>query len=789
MIHEALHVDAAVDAIRDDISDDLRVLGVDVKNVNVQRIIEEKLIRDSIDIIARESGAFSDVKNYTNISTIIKNYYNAPQLNTPVSNEEKAIIRGYFKDSYSGPEIEIDGRLVSLGEDGNLVVAGLAAGSAAGGPGSDSILGQGLVSPSNPIIEETDHGGHDFSEVEYGPGGERHYNDANGRELWNDVDYVGTHITESGGSRTTSREVGGYTHTVTAPSGGPSVTYTESLPSTEFDWFGGADIPIILDLDGDGIELTFGENIFFDIDGDGYRERTSWASADDGFLVIDLNADGTRGAGDGIIDQADELVWANWIGAEFTTDLQALSLLEQLEGWGNNDGVLNAQDAVWNELRVWRDIDQDGETDAGELFILGQVVTSWVDTQDNSQTGLGITSINLSYDNGSSFDDHDDNITVFGNTLFGEASYSVVSNANGTSHTMFGGVGDVALSNDELGYRRVETSLGYTIEFESGEELRYAELDGSTPAHINLATEWLHGATGDGRSNTLNATGHSLATQISGGDGNDTITGGQLDDMISGDAGADILLGADGNDVLFFDEFDTTVDGGTGEDIGVYTSNAALTMSLFHHNIETLFSGDGADNLSGGGVNAAALAIHGGGGADIIHGGELSDTLSGDDGNDYISDHFGDDSLLGGAGSDTLSGGVGDDTLLGGEDGDTLNGGDDDDFLLGGHGADALTGGSGDDYLDGGSENDVLDGGYGDDILRGGDGNDTLTAGHGDDRLKGGAGNDSLIAGDGADALYGEDGNDTFFANATQTGYGNLWRPWKRCSAPEWRPI
>ena len=61
----------------------------------------------------------------------------------------------------------------------------------------------------------------------------------------------------------------------------------------------GTQAPVLLDLDGDGIEVVFGEDIYFDTDGDGFVEKTAWAAADDGFLVIDLNADGTRGAGDG----------------------------------------------------------------------------------------------------------------------------------------------------------------------------------------------------------------------------------------------------------------------------------------------------------------------------------------------------------------------------------------------------------------------------------------------------------------------------------------------------------
>jgi pimeloyl-ACP methyl ester carboxylesterase len=60
--------------------------------------------------------------------------------------------------------------------------------------------------------------------------------------------------------------------------------------------------PIILDLDGDGIEFISSADItiFFDMDGDGRRERTGWITADDGFLALDANANGK-------VDNIDEL--------------------------------------------------------------------------------------------------------------------------------------------------------------------------------------------------------------------------------------------------------------------------------------------------------------------------------------------------------------------------------------------------------------------------------------------------------------------------------------------------
>ena len=123
--------------------------------------------------------------------------------------------------------------------------------------------------------------------------------------------------------------------------------------------------PLVLDLDGDGIE-TLGQQAvtYFDHDGNGFAELTGWVRGDDGFLVFDRNGDGR--INDGREMFGDQTVLAS--GAVAANGLQALSEWDLAANGGNADGMIDAGDAVWSSLRVWRDVDSDGFSDSGELF-------------------------------------------------------------------------------------------------------------------------------------------------------------------------------------------------------------------------------------------------------------------------------------------------------------------------------------------------------------------------------------------------------------------------------------
>jgi hypothetical protein len=115
--------------------------------------------------------------------------------------------------------------------------------------------------------------------------------------------------------------------------------------------------PIVFDLDGDGLELVAfsGSTVEFDMDGDAIRDRTGWVGADDGMLALDRNGNGT-------IDDISEISFA---GEGAVSDLEGLAAFDS-----NANGFLDSADERFGEFRVWRDANQDGISDAGELLSL-----------------------------------------------------------------------------------------------------------------------------------------------------------------------------------------------------------------------------------------------------------------------------------------------------------------------------------------------------------------------------------------------------------------------------------
>ncbi len=118
--------------------------------------------------------------------------------------------------------------------------------------------------------------------------------------------------------------------------------------------------PIVVDLDGDGVEVATTQ-AFFDHDDNRFDEATNWVSRDDGLLVRDLD-------GDGRITSGRELFGDNTRLASGQLASDGYSAMADLDD--NHDGKIDAADAAFSSLKIWRDADGDGVTDQGELLSL-----------------------------------------------------------------------------------------------------------------------------------------------------------------------------------------------------------------------------------------------------------------------------------------------------------------------------------------------------------------------------------------------------------------------------------
>jgi hypothetical protein len=132
--------------------------------------------------------------------------------------------------------------------------------------------------------------------------------------------------------------------------------------------------PIVMDVDGSGYSLTSAQNgVLFDFYGDGTPARIAWIApgSTNGWLVLDPD--------DAPMTSAKQM-FGNITPQPAGPDPNGFLALAQYDL--NQDGWIDAKDAIWNSLRLWQDANHNGVTDPGELHTLDS---------------LGLTGIGVKY--------------------------------------------------------------------------------------------------------------------------------------------------------------------------------------------------------------------------------------------------------------------------------------------------------------------------------------------------------------------------------------------------------
>ncbi|MEW5888860.1 MAG: cadherin-like domain-containing protein [Pseudomonadota bacterium] len=538
---------------------------------------------------------------------------------------------------------------------------------------------------------------------------------------------------------------------------------------------GGGKKPIAVDLNGNGFEFVNVDdsNVFFDVNGDGWRRRTAWVGQDDGLLAYDID-------GDGKIDKPGEISFARYKESA-QSDLEGLAAFDS-----NGDGRLTAADDKWAKFGVWQDANGNGVTDPGEFRTLAEMGITAVElTSDgqfqiiDGQTVRGVGSMTKA----------DGGRIAIADVTLAYSSETLVEQGDGTTQTVstspfspsgeeLVGTKDKDLLLGKNGNNIVKGLSGDDVIFEDGgndiidggpgRDLIYSGADndlvlggaGDDAIYAGLGNDVVFG--GDGHDAILAEGGNDVVfggagnDLIAGGWGNDVLSGDDGDDQMYGEAGYDALFGRDGDDELLGMDGNDRLDGGAGDDLldgGIGADQMLGGAGDDTYGVDD--AGDTVTELAGEGIDTVRASIDYTlgtqvenltltGSADLAgHGNALDNVLIGNRGNNTLTGGAGNDRLDGGLGADTLTGGSGDDTYLVDNAGDTV-------VELAGEGLDTVkasvshacaanvenlaltgtenidaTGNELDNRLTGNAGDNRLDGGAGADVMAGGRGNDT----------------------------------------------------------------
>ena len=130
--------------------------------------------------------------------------------------------------------------------------------------------------------------------------------------------------------------------------------------------------PIVIDVDHSGFALTSAANgVVFNFLDDGVPLPMAWtvAGSSNSWLVLDRNGNGT-------IDNGKELFGdvTPQPPSAAPNGFLALALFDAFGNGGNENGKIDRQDAIYSQLRLWRDLNHNGISESSELQPLAKLI-------------------------------------------------------------------------------------------------------------------------------------------------------------------------------------------------------------------------------------------------------------------------------------------------------------------------------------------------------------------------------------------------------------------------------
>lgn len=486
--------------------------------------------------------------------------------------------------------------------------------------------------------------------------------------------------------------------------------------------------PLAIDLGETGIVLHSLDNgVNFDLDNNGFAEKTAWIGTEDGFLALDRDGNGSIDNGGELF--GDQVILEN--GSKSSSGFEALAELDD-----NEDEKINSKDEAYEQLLVWVDDDHNGKSKASELKKLSE---------------LDIVSISLKHTEKSIVDEET-------GTRIAETSEVKIKQTLGNQ--------TVEISEFWFPVDNSNTTQGGKITAGLVSDLEQAIVEDETGKLYGLIHDFSEEVDISQKRYYLKRILYFIT---------------ESEDIVSNSRGGNI----DARDLHVIEQFMGR------EFVGVDGSNpnvnaASILQGIFHnieeyyYNILNMYSGlggyllmvqededdDGNRTMDMTLLNyIIGLKISNGENVDsVIY--DLGvylksyDKIYGTSYYDEYSNHY---SSI----STHYSGIVGltkaSNTYIGTNKNDSYGGTNSTDFIFGKEGSDTLYGGNGKDFINGNEGNDTISGGLGDDTLSGDDGDDVLDGGSGNDLLNDIGGNDTYVftKGYGTDTISDNGGKNT----------------------------